>query len=61
MLEIIEALPWYAWVAIVAVIGGSISSTIVRWMSHRERMEMIRHGMHPDSHENAKDVSTHSE
>lgn len=41
-------IPWYAWVAIVAIVSGCVSGLVAGWQKHRERMEMIRHGMHPD-------------
>jgi hypothetical protein len=46
------ALPWFAWIAIVAIAGGAISNTITTvarlTCRHRERMAMIQMGMHPD-------------
>ncbi len=37
-------LPWYAWIAIVAIICGSLTSIAKMLIKHRERMERIRHG-----------------
>jgi hypothetical protein len=46
---ILATLPWFAWIAIVAIVGGSVCGTLKTLIIHRERMAMIRHGMHPDS------------
>jgi hypothetical protein len=51
--ELFYAIPWFAWIAIVAIVGGAISNTVtsVARMTyrHRERMAMIQMGMHPDA------------
>lgn len=41
-------MPWFGWIAIVAIVSGCFTGTIAGWQRHRERMEMIRLGMHPD-------------
>jgi hypothetical protein len=41
-------MPWFAWIALAAIIGGIVDSTIKSLIRHRERMAMIEHGMHPD-------------
>jgi hypothetical protein len=41
-------IPWFAWIAIVAIICGSGTSLLAMHHKHRERMEMIRQGMNPD-------------
>jgi hypothetical protein len=55
------SLPWFAWIPIVAIIGGILSGTIKCVMSlsfqHRERMAMIRMGMHPDAIESLATAS----
>ncbi len=52
-MESFYTFPWFAWIAIVAVGGGIISgaiTTVVKHVCvHRERMAMIRMGMHPDA------------
>jgi uncharacterized membrane protein (DUF106 family) len=48
VLPVISALPWFAWVAIVAIVSGTISSIFKMLITHKERMTMIQHGMHPD-------------
>jgi hypothetical protein len=54
--EALNAIPWFAWIPIVAIVGGVLSGTIqgiVRHTyRHRERMAMIRMGMHPDALQN---------
>ncbi len=48
-------IPWFAWIPIVAIVGGIVRSTITGIVKstyqHRERMEMIRMGMHPDANQ----------
>jgi hypothetical protein len=51
--------PWFAWIAIVAIICGSISQIITQCHRHFERMEMIRHGMNPDSKNSEKPEKWH--
>ncbi len=46
--EFVSVLPWYAWVAIIAIVFGVGSGVIQTILKHRERMEMIRQGIHPD-------------
>lgn len=41
-------IPWFGWVAIVAIISGAITTTVTHGRVHRERMAMIQAGMHPD-------------
>jgi len=45
--NVMESIPWYAWIPIVAIIVGGVSSIIKLSHKHRERMEMIRHGIDP--------------
>lgn len=42
------SMPWFGTIALVAIVTGCITSCVAGWQKHRERMEMIRHGMHPD-------------
>jgi hypothetical protein len=44
-----NTIPWFAWIPIVAIICGTISSVIHSIHKHNERMAMIRMGMHPDA------------
>jgi hypothetical protein len=54
--EALNVLPWYAWIPFVAIVGGIVSGTIQGIVKlsfrHRERMTMIRMGMHPDAKQN---------
>jgi hypothetical protein len=52
--QFLIGIPWFAWIAIVAIICGSISQIIAQSHRHFERMEMIRHGMNPDGKASAK-------
>jgi hypothetical protein len=46
---VFDAMPWYAWIAIVAIVSGTISGIVKMLVTHKERMTMIQHGMHPDA------------
>jgi hypothetical protein len=51
LMHIMEMVPWFAWIAIVAIVGivfGTTCGSIHSILTHRERMAMIRAGMHPD-------------
>jgi hypothetical protein len=41
-------LPWFAWIAIAAILSGTITNIINALIKHRERLAMIQMGMHPD-------------
>jgi len=45
----LNGIPWFAWIAIVAIISGSLADVMKRRYRHLERLEMIRQGMNPDS------------
>jgi len=45
----LTALPWFAWVAIVAILIGGINQIVKAILTHNERMEKIRHGLDPDA------------
>ena len=47
MLEILRSLPWYAWIAIVAIISQAMVSIFKLIHRHDERMEMIKQGSDP--------------
>lgn len=47
-MEPFVSIPWFAWIAIVAIVCGTIQSLAKSSMRHRERIAMIRMGMHPD-------------
>lgn len=49
VLAILHALPWFAWIAIVAIVCGTIDDLLKRSIKHRERMAMIQQGIHPDA------------
>lgn len=46
--QILTVLPWWAWIAIVGIICGSVSGFFQMRYRHLERIEMIRQGMNPD-------------
>jgi len=41
-------MPWYGWVAIIAIVTGCLTSILKRHYEHAERMEMIRQGINPN-------------
>jgi hypothetical protein len=45
--EVLGTLPWFAWIAIVAIAGGAVREVMKLSHRHRERMEMIQQGMDP--------------
>jgi hypothetical protein len=47
--SILGAIPWFAWIPIVAIVCGTISGIVCSVQRHNERMAMIRMGMHPDA------------
>jgi ABC-type nitrate/sulfonate/bicarbonate transport system permease component len=47
--SILSAIPWFAWIPIVAIICGAFNGAICTITKHNERMAMIRMGMHPDA------------
>ena len=47
--DFLIGIPWFAWVGMVAIVCGSITQTVAQCQRHFERMEMIRHGLDPDS------------
>jgi hypothetical protein len=47
--SILGAIPWFAWIPIVAIICGTIGGIVNAVHKHDERMAMIRMGMHPDA------------
>ncbi|RUL85956.1 hypothetical protein [Tautonia sociabilis] len=52
--QLLSSIPWFAWIAIVVILSGSISGAFCSWLKHRERIEMIRQGMNPDASESSK-------
>ena len=49
IVELLQSMPWFGWVGIVAIVSGSVGGVFKMSYAHRERMEMIRQGMHPDA------------
>lgn len=48
-MHLLTSLPWFAWIAIVAIICGCIKGLAAMRYRHLERIEMIRQGMNPDA------------
>ena len=47
-MSIVDSIPWFAWIPIVAIVCGTIQCLAKSSMRHRERIEMIRMGINPD-------------
>ena len=47
LIELLRALPWFAWIAIVAIVGTTVRSVIKANHHHQQRMELIHQGMDP--------------
>jgi hypothetical protein len=48
VVAILTAIPWFAWIPIVGMVCGTIDAAFKQSIRHRERMAMIRFGIHPD-------------
>jgi hypothetical protein len=49
MSELIRAIPWYAWIVIVAILAGAFQSIVKAIHRHEEKMAMIKQGKDPSS------------
>ena len=47
LIDVLGSLPWFAWIAIVAIMGGTAQSITKAIHHHRQRMELIQQGMDP--------------
>jgi hypothetical protein len=61
VVSILNALPWFAWIAIVAIVSGTIGDLLKRSIQHRERMAMIQRGINPDAPTEKAHSYEHSE
>ena len=59
--SVLNAMPWFAWIAIVAIVGGTIGDLLKRSIRHRERMAMIQRGINPDAPTEKAHKYEHSE
>jgi hypothetical protein len=46
--NVVCAIPWFAWLGMVAIVCGCATGIIQMRYQHLERMEKIRHGIDPD-------------
>ncbi|GAC1464630.1 MAG: hypothetical protein NVSMB9_03480 [Isosphaeraceae bacterium] len=44
----LSGMPWFAWVAIVAIISSGLGALAKLRYRHLERIGMVRQGIHPD-------------
>jgi hypothetical protein len=49
LVQMVASIPWFGWVAIVAIVCGCLTGVVKMKFEHAERMEMIRHGINPDT------------
>jgi hypothetical protein len=49
MTTLIQHIPWFAWIALAAIAGSTLSCIVKMLIVHRERMAMLRCGMDPDA------------
>jgi hypothetical protein len=49
LIAILNTIPWFAWIPIVAIICGTVAGVVKSITCHNERMAMIRMGMNPDA------------
>ena len=49
MQSLLQWIPWYGWVAIVAIVCGCLSGIVKSIHRHEQRMAMIKKGMDPSS------------
>ena len=47
MFEILRSIPWFAWIAIIAIVSSAVVSLVRLIHRHDERMAMIKQGMDP--------------
>ena len=47
MNAVLSSIPWYGWVAIVAIVSGALTAIVRASYQHQQRMAMIRQGMNP--------------
>jgi hypothetical protein len=45
---VVQAIPWFAWVPIVAIIAVGVLGGVRMYHRHAERMAMIQAGINPD-------------
>ncbi|GIW88697.1 MAG: hypothetical protein KatS3mg108_3021 [Isosphaeraceae bacterium] len=46
--RILVSIPWFGWIAIVAIVSGSLAEVVKAVLRHNERIALIRMGMNPD-------------
>ena len=47
MIDFLRVIPWYAWVAIIAILAGAFQTVVKAIHRHEEKMAMIKWGMDP--------------
>ncbi len=47
--DVAYSMPWFAWIALVAIGCSTLSVVVKMIIMHRERMAMIRGGLDPDA------------
>ena len=49
MIELLNRIPWFGWIAIISVTSGTVIQLMRLSHRHEERMEMIRQGRDPEA------------
>jgi hypothetical protein len=49
MSEFIRAIPWYAWIVVVAILAYAFHSIVKAIHRHEEKMAIIKQGKDPSS------------
>jgi hypothetical protein len=47
VMSFLNSMPWYAWIAVVAIVCGCVTRVIAMSHKHSERMAMIQAGRDP--------------
>ncbi len=54
MIDLLKSIPWFAWIAIVAIVAGAFQGIVKAMHRHEEKMAMIKQGMDPSKHDEDK-------
>lgn len=55
LVQVLDALPWFAWIAIAAIAGQTAYGITRAITQHQQRMELIRRGLDPTIIEEAEE------
>lgn len=52
--QFLTSIPWFAWIAIVAIVCGAVTKIVAMRQEHVERMAQIQQGYAPDTKKPAR-------